>query len=120
MRLCHPGRIMPEVDGFELLKQLRRSDRGRRVPAVALTPFVRAEDRTRSLLAGFQGHVAKPVDPAELLAAVSSLLMLAEQRSGAAGDPPRDPLDVHPDIYAGPENLRQTERSSGGSRAKSG
>jgi len=111
---------MPEVDGFELLKQLRRSDRGRRVPAVALTPFVRAEDRTRSLLAGFQGHVAKPVDPAELLAAVSSLLMLAEQRSGAAGDPPRDPLDVHPDIYAGPENLRQTERSSGGSRAKSG
>jgi PAS domain S-box-containing protein len=112
---------MPEVDGFELLKQMRGSDGGRRVPAVALTPFVRAEDRTRSLSAGFQGHVAKPIDPAELLAAVSSLLMLAERRSGAAGDPaPRNPLDVHPEIYAGPENLRQTERSSGGSRAKSG
>jgi PAS domain S-box-containing protein len=70
---------MPGMDGYELLIHLRALEQGRRVPAVALTAFARAEDRTRSLLAGYQGHVAKPVDPSELLATVASLLQLSER-----------------------------------------
>jgi PAS domain S-box-containing protein len=77
---------MPGMSGFELLTELRAREQGRRVPAIALTPFARAEDRTRSLLAGYQGHVPKPVDPAELLATVASLLRLAD---GAAEVPSR-------------------------------
>jgi CheY-like chemotaxis protein len=70
---------MPGMNGYELLNRLRALEEGRRVPAIALTPYARAEDRTRSLLAGYQGHVPKPVDPAELLATVASLLQLAER-----------------------------------------
>ena len=70
---------MPNMNGYELLTRLRALEEGRRVPAIALTPYARAEDRTRSLRAGYQGHVPKPVDPAELLATVASLLQLAER-----------------------------------------
>jgi CheY-like chemotaxis protein len=66
---------MPEVDGFDLIRQVRERapEQGGAVPAIALTAFARAEDRTRALLAGYQLHLAKPVVPAELLAAVASL-----------------------------------------------
>jgi len=74
---------MPEMNGYELLTRLRALEEGRRVPAIALTPYARAEDRTRSLLAGYQGHVPKPIDPAELLATVASLLQLAERPDDA-------------------------------------
>jgi len=66
---------MPGGDGYELIRHLRnRPVRvGGAVPAIALTAYARSEDRTRSLLAGYQLHVAKPVEPIELLAAISSL-----------------------------------------------
>jgi len=47
---------------------------GRRLPALALTAFARAEDRKRALLAGYQSHVAKPVDMAELVIVVAGLM----------------------------------------------
>jgi CheY-like chemotaxis protein len=50
-------------------------DEGGRIPAVALTAYARLEDRTRALRAGFNAHVAKPVDPNELLAVLSSLAL---------------------------------------------
>jgi CheY-like chemotaxis protein len=75
---------MPGMNGYQLLNRLRGLEEGRRVPAIALTPYARAEDRTRSLLAGYQGHVPKPVDPAELLATVASLLQLAERPDDTA------------------------------------
>ena len=62
---------MPEVDGYELLKRVRALDR--RLPAIALTAFARSEDRTKALRAGFMVHVAKPVDPSELVATVASV-----------------------------------------------
>jgi signal transduction histidine kinase/CheY-like chemotaxis protein len=67
---------MPGVDGFELIRRVRALEQttGRSIPAIALTAFARAEDRTRALLAGYQSHISKPVLPAELLAAVASLL----------------------------------------------
>jgi signal transduction histidine kinase/CheY-like chemotaxis protein len=66
---------MPEVDGFEFLRRVRAlgPDRGGRIPAIALTAFARSEDRTRALRAGFLVHLAKPVDPAELVATVASV-----------------------------------------------
>jgi PAS domain S-box-containing protein len=66
---------MPDVDGFELLKRIRAlgEARGGRVPAIALTAFARSEDRTRALQRGFQVHVAKPVEAAELIASVASV-----------------------------------------------
>jgi CheY-like chemotaxis protein len=62
---------MPRKDGYELIGDVRR--RGLRLPAAALTAFARSEDRTRALLAGYQAHVTKPVEPAELLATIVSL-----------------------------------------------
>jgi CheY-like chemotaxis protein len=66
---------MPDVDGYELIRRIREfeGNNGRRVPAVALTAFARIEDRVRALAAGFQMHVAKPVEPGELLTIVASL-----------------------------------------------
>jgi CheY-like chemotaxis protein len=65
---------MPEQDGYDLIKQMRAlpGDAGR-VPAVALTALARAEDRKRALSAGYQKHVSKPVDPAELVSVIASL-----------------------------------------------
>jgi PAS domain S-box-containing protein len=66
---------MPRMDGYELIRRVRErpANRGGRVPAIALTAFARVEDRVRVLSAGFQAHVGKPVEPAELLAVVASL-----------------------------------------------
>jgi PAS domain S-box-containing protein len=66
---------MPEMDGFELIAQVRKSasTRARSVPAAALTAYARSEDRAKALRLGFQMHLAKPIDPAELMAAVAAL-----------------------------------------------
>jgi signal transduction histidine kinase/ActR/RegA family two-component response regulator len=66
---------MPDVDGYALISKVRALglDRGGRVPAVALTAYARAEDRERALAVGFQMHVAKPVEPADLVDVVSRL-----------------------------------------------
>jgi signal transduction histidine kinase/ActR/RegA family two-component response regulator len=65
---------MPGVDGYELIRRVRQHApaRVRRVPAIAMTAFARSEDRTRALLAGFQVHLPKPIETAELVAAVAS------------------------------------------------
>ena len=67
---------MPGEDGFSLLRRARRASmlRGRRLPALALTAYGRAEDRVRVLAAGFNLHLAKPADPTELVLAVASLV----------------------------------------------
>jgi signal transduction histidine kinase len=62
---------MPTQDGYAFMRSVRRQ--GLTIPAVALTAFARDEDRTRSMKAGYQMHLRKPVDPAELIAAVASL-----------------------------------------------
>jgi PAS domain S-box-containing protein len=71
--ICDIG--MPHADGYQLMRALRASEsRGSRIPALALTAFARAEDRKRSLVAGYQAHMAKPFDVAELLLQVAGLL----------------------------------------------
>jgi CheY-like chemotaxis protein/two-component sensor histidine kinase len=66
---------MPLEDGYSLIRKIRQlpDDGSRRIPAVALTAFARGDDRRRALVAGFNMHVAKPVEPAELVAVVGSL-----------------------------------------------
>ena len=67
---------MPEMDGFELIKRIRAlpNSATKNVPAAALTAFARSEDRTKALQSGFEMHLAKPVDPGELVASVATLV----------------------------------------------
>jgi PAS domain S-box-containing protein len=62
---------MPQKDGYEFLSDVRKQ--GLTTPAVALSAYVREEDRIRSAQSGYQMHLAKPVEPAELLAVIASL-----------------------------------------------
>ena len=66
---------MPGEDGYTLMKKLRarENERGGHIPAIALTAYGRREDRQRALTVGYESHVAKPVDPIDLVAAVASL-----------------------------------------------
>ena len=65
---------MPGRDGYEFMRSVRAfSDGCGNAPAVALTALARAEDRRRAILSGFQKHMVKPVEAAELVAAVASL-----------------------------------------------
>ena len=66
---------LPGQDGYALIERLRALDpaRGGSTPAVALTAYTRVEDRMKTLSAGYQMHVPKPVEPAELVTIIASL-----------------------------------------------
>jgi CheY-like chemotaxis protein len=66
---------MPDEDGYSLITKIRAlpPERGGHIPAAALTAYARAEDRMRVLRSGFQFHLPKPVDSAELVTVVASL-----------------------------------------------
>jgi CheY-like chemotaxis protein len=69
---------MPGEDGYALIRRLRErsAEQGGRIPAIALTAYARVEDRLEVLSAGFQMHVAKPIDPSELVAVIASAAAL--------------------------------------------
>jgi CheY-like chemotaxis protein len=79
---------LPEMDGYELMEHVRQRDigEGGGIPAIALTAFARGDDRTRALLAGYQSHLAKPVESTELVATVASLAELVIARRVAGPD----------------------------------
>jgi PAS domain S-box-containing protein len=66
---------MPLMDGYSFIRQIRSRavEQGGRTPAVAVTAYARAEDAQRALAAGYQGHVAKPVEPAQLAIVIANL-----------------------------------------------
>ena len=66
---------MPEMDGYWLINKVRQlpAERGRRIPAAALTAYAGIEDRRRVLLAGYQLHIPKPIEPAKLTSMVANL-----------------------------------------------
>jgi CheY-like chemotaxis protein len=70
---------MPSEDGYFLIQQVRAMPAidGGSTPAIALTAYARAEDRVKVMRAGFQHHLSKPVEPAELIAVVASLAQRA-------------------------------------------
>jgi PAS domain S-box-containing protein len=71
--VCDIG--MPGEDGFALMRRIRALDDPKMadLPAIALTAYARSEDRTNAIRAGFNNHLAKPVEPGEMLAVVASL-----------------------------------------------
>jgi CheY-like chemotaxis protein len=73
---------MPGMDGFEFIARIRASPNPdvRDVPAAALTAFARSEDRMKVLRSGFEMHLAKPVDPGELVGSVATLVQRARSR----------------------------------------
>ncbi len=66
---------MPHLDGFQFIHRVRRhaDSRVRDIPAAALTAYARSDDRMKALRAGFQIHLAKPIDPAELVTTIAAL-----------------------------------------------
>ena len=66
---------MPDEDGYELIRKLRRlpPDQGGLTPAIALTGYASRKDRERALEAGYHKHMAKPIEQAEMIAAIASL-----------------------------------------------
>ena len=76
---------MPEMDGFALIEQVRALDPnlGGRIPAVAVTAYATMQDRLRALHAGYQNHIAKPVEAEELAAVISSLTRPIERELSA-------------------------------------
>jgi CheY-like chemotaxis protein/anti-sigma regulatory factor (Ser/Thr protein kinase) len=71
---------MPEEDGYDLIRNVRALDaaRGGRIPALAFTAHARIEDRAAAIAAGYQQFATKPIEPAELAAAVATLAGRAE------------------------------------------
>jgi PAS domain S-box-containing protein len=65
---------LPQMDGYVLLRRLREMQHLRDVPAIALTGYAAQKDAAASLEAGFSAHLAKPIDPSELIAAIETLL----------------------------------------------
>jgi signal transduction histidine kinase/CheY-like chemotaxis protein len=74
---------MPDIDGYSLIKQIRALpfDQGGRIPAIALTAYVREADQQQALASGYQRHLAKPLNVEKVVAAVFELA----QGAGAAG-----------------------------------
>jgi CheY-like chemotaxis protein len=66
---------MPVLDGYHFIREVRKlpPESGGKTAAIALTAFARSEDRTRAIVAGYQAHIAKPLEPQELLVTVASL-----------------------------------------------
>ncbi len=66
---------MPDEDGCALIRQVRAlgAELGGQIPAAALTAYVRVEEQKEALAAGFQRHIAKPVEPAQLVSIVAEL-----------------------------------------------
>jgi PAS domain S-box-containing protein len=73
---------MPDEDGYAFLAQVRRRVPAHIAPAIAVTAFARPEDRQRALEAGYQRHLAKPLDPAAIVEAVSGLVRPPTSRAG--------------------------------------
>ncbi len=62
------------MDGYMLMRQIRAMVQGKQIPAVALTAFAGEMDQQRALLAGFQMHVSKPINPEMLVQTIMSLI----------------------------------------------
>lgn len=87
---------MPNEDGYSLIRKVRLLEEGqnRSIPAIALTAHARASDRMRSLSAGYQLHIPKPVEPAELVMSISNLTNREQGPSSEIA--PNEPFDRTP------------------------
>jgi DNA-binding response OmpR family regulator len=74
-------RLSGEGDGLELIRAVRSRPEPLGVPAIVVSAFANTDDQSRALSAGYQLHVAKPVEPSELIAAVAALLRSKARRA---------------------------------------
>jgi CheY-like chemotaxis protein len=90
--VCDIG--MPEEDGYSLIRRLRVLEESQEsaLPAVALSAYARSEDRTKAIRSGFQNHLAKPVEPAELVAVIRSLAGRKVTTPATPNSHPGDPV----------------------------
>ena len=65
---------MPEMNGYDLAESLRKDGEHQTVPMIAVTGYTEYDDRGRSLEAGFNAHLTKPINPSRLLSVISELL----------------------------------------------
>ncbi|MCS7223874.1 MAG: response regulator [Armatimonadetes bacterium] len=75
--------VMPEIDGYEVLKLLKSDPETETIPVIVLTAYASDEGAVVSWLEGAEGYLAKPFDPEELILTVKRTLKSAEERSGA-------------------------------------
>jgi CheY-like chemotaxis protein len=75
---------MPEEDGYSLMRRIRDWEQGRdlQLPSVALTSYNRTEDRVNAIGAGYKMHIAKPVEPEEMVAVIKSLASRGKSPDG--------------------------------------
>ena len=68
--------IMPDQDGYSLIRQVRQMEvnPSNAITAIALTAFAKEEDQQQAITAGFQRHLAKPINPYKLVAVIASLV----------------------------------------------
>lgn len=64
---------MPNVDGFQMIREVRSHPRGQTIPSIALSAYCREQDVQTALKSGFNQHIAKPIEPAELLSSILAL-----------------------------------------------
>ncbi|MGV3742770.1 MAG: response regulator, partial [Burkholderiaceae bacterium] len=74
---------MPDMDGFELMRriQVMTAESGEVVPVIALTAFARSDDKKRAMEAGFTAYMAKPLEPAELIANIAAFAQFGSRQN---------------------------------------
>jgi CheY-like chemotaxis protein/anti-sigma regulatory factor (Ser/Thr protein kinase) len=89
LKTCSPDVMisdisMPGKDGYQLIREIRQlpAVSGGKIPAIALTAFASSEDRTKAMIAGFQMHLAKPVEPHELVATIAAFTQWMHRPGG--------------------------------------
>jgi CheY-like chemotaxis protein len=79
---------LPGESGYDLIQRVRALGQGGggKIPAIAVTAYASERDRKRALAAGFQEHIAKPIDPADLVSAIQDVLHQSATVTGADAD----------------------------------
>jgi CheY-like chemotaxis protein len=112
---------MPEEDGYALIRQVRALPReqGGQIPAIALTAYAKTEDHRRAMEAGFQVHLAKPVEAAYITRLVAQLGGQANQMPPSAPTPGHSFPQTPPDADAAEDAhwIVDTEEASGPARS---
>ena len=109
---------MPGEDGYDLIRRVRRLEaaRGRHIPAIALTAYAAAEDRRRTLHAGYDSHVAKPVEASAFAPLIASLLPRERRRDEApraSPDAPGQPVRLGYKLSSEERGPRELVRLAG-------
>jgi len=71
---------LPDIDGFEVLRQIRASEEGKNIPVIAMTSYAMSGDKEKMLSAGCNGYIEKPIDPERVMLQIRDVLEKATQK----------------------------------------